>query len=784
MKRSLLCPYAVLAVLLVALAPGLDVPAAAEGCDPGYGSPADRIAACAGGYSDPIRLAKALAKGLGLSADSAGRLAQALAQAHSLQGDRRNLEPAVRKIESQFISLLRQEPASQAIAVEAGWFYAYWSLELRTPDPALLDLVHASPDPAGLAKNLVDPGTGGLGAQILLVALDARPASSSLWEKAALSVPSPAWRIAFHEEAYRTAAAGPQADLPATARFAAGWLQSLLEQGLTRQALAAYQGLPPAVRERLGRRGTGDRDTEHCDLRLGMAAAAFLEGDGETARTLWSLAVKSPVAPAFKPSDHPVEKARVRQVAAVERHLVERALAPAAGDGFDLFAEAVGLDRIWAGSEATGHLLLARLAAREGYPALAAYELGNAGRTFDDSREEPFDPVRGVLPRVRSTAAALKAERTALSHSLHDEAQAAETAARNGLSPDPSAATIARLLRTPPPTAFEEHPLPEGVPLLNISDEAAKERLAAAAKGLSLPSNAPLARVERDGRRVAAIVSSQGYDPVGEISPGAYWVLLSNDGGATWSGPFYTGSRMNQPYVVRPVSALPLLAGDHLHVEVEVRELDPTKIVFPPIGLALKRTARGLYLDIPLATLTRDRDGDGLTDLAEARLLTDPNAADTDGDGIPDGADPLPTVRQDGDPSPASQALAAFAQKMAGVGGRAIIVGLYAPGAPLLCCPKGSKAPEPDRALFFIGERPLFAALHPGRRIVVLTHAEAKDAEKRFGPFFPIDLQLFLLDHSGRHALIVWSASWQGGIVRIDEKDGAWTATEVSAWIT
>jgi hypothetical protein len=766
-----------LAVLLAGMAPLLASRAAAKECDPGLGSPAERIATCAGGYADPARLAQALAKGLGLSADAAGRMAQAVAQEHALDEDpkRPDLEPALRNIESQFIVLLRQVPENPAVASQTAWFYARWNGALRTPDPALLDLVQASADPAGLAESLIGPGGGGnLGAHILLAALDVRPADSGLWEKAVLSVLQPAWQTAFQEEAYRTAAASGPPALPTAARLAADWLDRLVRQGMTRQALAAYQGLPPALRERLDRGGPG---AERSDLRLALAAAAFLEGDRETARRLSGRAAQAPVQASAKPS---AEEKKARQAAVVGR-LLARALEPTGDDPFAVFAEALTLDEIRAG--VTGDLLLARLAVRDGYPALAAYVLGLAERKLDDTGEEPFEPMRGVPSRVRAAAAAVGPERAALSRGLHDEAQAAETAARNGRRPDPAAATVARLLRAPPP-AFDEHPLPAGVSPLSLSYEAAKERLAAAAKDLNVPSGAPLARVERDGRRAVAIVSSQGYDPVGEVSPGAYWVLLSEDGGATWSGPFYTGLRIYQPYVVSPASNLPLLAGDHLHVEVEVHELDAGTIFFPPVALKEKRTARGLYLDIPLAALTRDTDGDGLTDLAEARLLTDPAAADTDGDGIPDGADPLPTVRQSEESAPAAKALAAFVESMEGVGRRALVEGLHIPGAPLLCCSSRGKTPEPEKALFFLGERPLFAALHPARRIVVLTRDETEAARKRFGPFYPIDLSLFFLDRSGRHALLVWSSSWQGGTVRIDEKDGTWTATEVTSWIT
>lgn len=43
-------------------------------------------------------------------------------------------------------------------------------------------------------------------------------------------------------------------------------------------------------------------------------------------------------------------------------------------------------------------------------------------------------------------------------------------------------------------------------------------------------------------------------------------------------------------------------------------------------------------------TLCKDTDGDGLTDLVEVRLGTDPKQADTDGDVLPDAIDPCPNA--------------------------------------------------------------------------------------------------------------------------------------------
>ena len=47
-------------------------------------------------------------------------------------------------------------------------------------------------------------------------------------------------------------------------------------------------------------------------------------------------------------------------------------------------------------------------------------------------------------------------------------------------------------------------------------------------------------------------------------------------------------------------------------------------------------------LQIPLLEVNRDSDGDGWTDIEEARLETDPHDPDSDGDGMPDGADVCP----------------------------------------------------------------------------------------------------------------------------------------------
>ncbi|HEX3130724.1 MAG TPA: thrombospondin type 3 repeat-containing protein [Thermoanaerobaculia bacterium] len=713
-----------------------------------------------------------------------GTLDQLVARTKALEDreyDEEISETEIRNFESEFISLLRQDPGER-VATELAAFYDnyHWSGKLTSPDPALLDIVRTSQDPAGLARLLLAPtgeSDSPLHVQIAVAALAVSPTDAGLWDQAAKVMPDAAWKITFQEEAFRVRLAAPSSssDAPTAPALAARWLGRLLEKGFLHRAVLAYRELPPAIRPSF-ENVSSTPDNNWRDPRLELAAAAFLDGDRELAGQLLRTAVQHPVARSS-------QGVRPEQDALLFlRRLMERALSSPTDDGFDLLTESTSDFMIrW---PLAGSMLNARLAEREAYPALAAFELDQIVRIlgYEDSS---FDPGSDVPARLRTIREGIDAERKALLLSFEDQARAAEAAASTSLGPDPAAPVIARLLAKPPVPVFSEHPLPEGIEPVDLSDEQIEAQLKEEARGAHLPSGLSVIRVGQDGQKIAAIVESQALDPVGEISAGAYWVVLSDDGGATWGDPLYTGLRINQPYVVRPVSNLPLLDGDHLRLEVEVRELDPTQIVFPPISLPVKRTAKALFLDLPLAALSRDQDGDGLTDLVEARLLTDPNLADSDGDGQADGDDLLPGVPQSADASAATEALAAVMKKIAGVGRRAIVEGIDGTPAGVSCdCPPKGVPPVIVPTVYLVGERPLFTGLSPDRRIVILTRAEVEAARNIIGPFYPVELSLFLFDHSGRRALVLWSASWQGGRFSVEEKDGQWIVKELSSWIT
>jgi hypothetical protein len=339
---------------------------------------------------------------------------------------------------------------------------------------------------------------------------------------------------------------------------------------------------------------------------------------------------------------------------------------------------------------------------------------------------------------------------------------------------------------------------------------------------LRLPAGFQAVRTERQGKCAAVIAISQAYDRQSPVSDGGYWVLLSDEKGTTWRRPLYTGLRANLPYTVRASSALPLLAkggaggtaacppwtcglaqggvggtaacppstcgltGDHLQVEVEVREINSFFTTEDgPAELAPRQPRRGIYLDIPLAALERDADGDGLTDLEEQRLLLDPDDADTDHDGLGDAVDPMPAIAAVENPSPWAGPAAAILGYLADKGPPRQ-PSQPRRGWPGACCnPAPAAASSPlSRTVFVMGERPWFAGLRPAYRLIVLTGEEIEALRRKVTTPQLFGIQLLVLDRSGDRAFAVWWGELQGGKLVLERRGDSWHADSVSEWIS
>jgi hypothetical protein len=339
-----------------------------------------------------------------------------------------------------------------------------------------------------------------------------------------------------------------------------------------------------------------------------------------------------------------------------------------------------------------------------------------------------------------------------------------------------------RAAQRPAPARFQQLPLPE-----IYRGDPARRTEPWTAKLTPLPDGYNLVRVERSGARVVAISLSQNYDPTGEVSQGGYWVHLSEDGGRTWGRPLYTGLAERWPYVVLPASRLPLIDGEVLDVAVEIRELDPMSISYPPVALRSRRRQSNLYLKIPIAELTRDSDGSGLTDIAKEHLLLKPIA--------PGARTPFIVGRT---PVPACSASEAALQAAVGaflnrrMGGRtgAIILGIDnhpKTDDQMVLDALGIGRIDPnsaDRPIFLQGDPTDFRCLSSDRLVIVYS---AEDAERllRYSPdFHAITLGKVVYDRARDRGFFTWSAGWTGGTVRLRIESGRWVAEEIDAWIS
>jgi hypothetical protein len=294
----------------------------------------------------------------------------------------------------------------------------------------------------------------------------------------------------------------------------------------------------------------------------------------------------------------------------------------------------------------------------------------------------------------------------------------------------------------------------------------------------ALPEGFAPVRFEQSGQRVAVISLSHGYDPTGEVSQGGYWLHLSEDGGAHWEKPLYTGLADRFPYVVPASSRMPMIDGDAINLEVEVNQIDTATITYPPVGLRPRRHASGLYLRLPLDRLRGDSDHDGISDIAAHHLLLD--HARTDG-GTPFvvGSDHDADCATD---SPDRGLQVAILARVLGVRDGAIVEPLgRKPGQIIGEHGSGAAA---DRPIFVEGAPADYRCLHPDRKIIVYGPDDLI-ALRRFTPdFHALTMPAIIFNRAHDRGYFRWSLGWTGGTYRVRRVNGAWQFDPISSWIT
>jgi hypothetical protein len=122
-----------------------------------------------------------------------------------------------------------------------------------------------------------------------------------------------------------------------------------------------------------------------------------------------------------------------------------------------------------------------------------------------------------------------------------------------------------------------------------------------------------------------------------------YWIAISNKTGV-WN-LYYTGLTEAMFYYIKSRSTLKFIVNDST-LQVEAAQVRQTKPHVHPVRHGeVELLKDGLILKINLNKITHDADADGLTDILEKKLVTNPSNADTDGDGTYDFEDLNPRYK-------------------------------------------------------------------------------------------------------------------------------------------
>ncbi len=579
-----------------------------------------------------------------------------------------------------------------------------------------------------------------------------------------------ALELALREAALSALLERPARSTRLAAALASELLDTELRFGRTAAAVAILDSLPADVRGTLlsGEQAALADTIEGLplravlsDLRPALAAALALEGRAQQARAmLQRVSLDERALPAVPGSYESVEFYRLE--AGIRRarqwRLVAEILSP--GDPFEAIVETYEegesretfRDGIW-------RRLLFALARRHGLDAtMLATEV--LDRYASIGRLDTAWSGRGD-PSCWTRALAIDAEIAEERRVAERELPAPST------GPNDRAARVVRAVVRAPLDLAE--PLPLAVQPSEPSREELSRHRQAITSALAWPHGFNPIRFEMRGNTVTAIGGWRGFDPTGELPIRGYWVVQSDDGGRSWDAPLFTGHSAHVPYVVAPLSRLPLVENEQLTLEVAARPIAADSVTFPPLFLRSAHVVKGLVLRIPLAELRRDRDGDGLSDRIERALFTDPDDPDTDGDGQDDGSDQLPQIPA-GRSTPSAEGTVLAALVESWTVDRATRWRREARREP------------PTSALFLVAHRSSLHGVVMRRRVIVLEPDEAT-ALARTTPFYPYRVQI-LFDRSQRRALAIWDERWRGGTVRLSRWFGRWHRRTITTWVT
>jgi hypothetical protein len=550
-------------------------------------------------------------------------------------------------------------------------------------------------------------------------------------------------------------------------------LRSLIDKGFTAEAIAAFERLAPDVangvlggqpesfRVRVGKlpfRGYTS------DLRLDLAAAYTLEGRNEAAERIARL-TESTVGQQGRERSNASQRALLRALKA----------APSDDDPFETLADALGNEAVY---PTVWSLVFARYAERGGYQDVAADKI-------DEAREHlsrlGLSKVPDLIPlpaAISVEVSRLRARGDVMQSRLARDAEAIRKTLARQRESDEMVSTMTRLLDAPRVPRYAERPLPEDVPSIEMSQDEQYRQIMQLRQEIRPPGDFALTRVDRSVDEIVAIGTPWGQSWTAEAGAGGYWLIRSAGGGA-WSKPLYLGLRGGCPYSVRSASNLSLVDGGLLRIEVDAWEKEGPCPNYSQLldGAPVKRS--GIFVEIALSRLERDEDGDGLSDILEEDLFTDPNDPDTDGDGVDDRRDLVPNARPGRGFSPESDAIASVIEHFVQWRPR-MEIGQRRPSPPGAPATRSWIERSIPRTFLFVGDRRDFDSRSTSARVLVLTPAEWKKVRERTGMPRSWTLTAFLLDRTKTRGVVRWSGASEWGALRLAKTDDGWRVESVA----
>lgn len=273
-----------------------------------------------------------------------------------------------------------------------------------------------------------------------------------------------------------------------------------------------------------------------------------------------------------------------------------------------------------------------------------------------------------------------------------------------------------------------------------------------------------LLRYEQDGDRIVAVVASHVFLPNAETD--SYWICISHDGGRRFETPLYTRIEADALYTLKTTSSRPILRHGRISLEVSYPNWER------PIVGEPKRYRLHALLQIELAKLRRDSDGDGLANTLERAMTLDPYSRDSDGDGLDDNVDAMPNLANTGPRSVRTAALEAVLNHGLGADETA------APAVRFALPPTQDPGAQ-FTATFLVGDPDEFRSAQASYRTIVLSPAQAEAIRRLDRRFNPYELLLFTLDPEQQRGVARLDASWKAVGLALHRNGEKWESTYV-----